>query len=514
MTSNGPIHALSKKVLLVILDGFGLSPNRFKNAVFDAKKPNIDFLFSNFPTTTIEPGGESVGLPKGVSGNSEVGHMNLGAGRPVRQDLVRINEAISNRTLESMPELKNLIKYALTHTRRIHLMGLLSDGGVHSHIDHIKTLIAILAQHKDLEIFFHALMDGRDTASDSGGKYIKELLQQPGFTFASMQGRSIGMDRDRRWEKIKLSYDTIIGQGNIQNVSSLDYLNHQYGHKIYDEFINPVLFDQDYALRDGDAFFFINFRPDRAIELTLCLTWDKFNEFPTPVRPGHYLCMTPYVPDEVKLPILFDKEKIQGCMSEYLASLNKKQFKIAETEKYAHITYFFNGGRKEPYAGEQQVLIPSPREVATYDLKPEMSALPVTDRLVAALDSNQHDFYMVNYANADMVGHTGNYPAAVQAIEFIDQCVQRLIKSCSQSNITMIVTADHGNADQMAYPDGKPHTSHTGAKVPFCIFNPKLKGPVSLKTKQDAALMDVSPTILEIMGEPRPQIFEGQPIFS
>ncbi len=509
---------ISDRILLIILDGFGINPKKNKNAIFDAKKPNLDFLFQHYPFTTIEAGGELVGLPKGVAGNSEVGHMNLGAGKSVRQDLVRINEAIEKNILEGMPKFQELIKTAMAGNKRIQLMGLLSDGGVHSHINHLKMIIKILKNYPELKIFFHAFTDGRDTAKNSGEKYVQEILRDlttPQFKFASMQGRSIGMDRDRRWEKIERCYRCITGRDKTTSLSPLEYIQEEYSKGIFDEFINPVLFDKSAALRSDDSMFFINFRPDRAIQITLALTYDKFKEFIVDIKPNYYLCMTPYVPDEVALPILFDKERISGGLSEYLSSLGKYQFKIAETEKYAHITYFFNGGQKTPFPNEEHVLIPSPKEVVTYDLKPEMSALLITDRLLQELTKPQIDFYLVNFANSDMVGHTGNYSAAIKAIEVLDLCVQRLVEVASKNNIALLITADHGNSDQMIYEDGLPHTSHTNAPVPVCLIHPKLKDQSIDINLEFApfALKDIAPTVLNIMGLEIPNNFQGRPIF-
>jgi 2,3-bisphosphoglycerate-independent phosphoglycerate mutase len=493
------LHNFNKRVLLVVLDGFGINSKDNKNAVLHAKKPNIDFLFENYPFTTIEAGGELVGLPKGVPGNSEVGHMNLGAGRSIRQDLVRINEAVDNKTLGKMSELKNLIAFAKSHSNRIHLMGLLSDGGVHSHITHLKELISILSK-EGIKLYLHAFMDGRDTAQDIGHTYVNEMAQIKEITFASMQGRSIGMDRDRRWNKIKDCYDCFTGKGKITSLTPLDYLQNEYKEGRYDEFVSPVLFNSDYKMNADDAVLFFNYRPDRAIQITLALADKKFSEFPVDTRPGYFLCMTPYVSDYVQLPVLFDKEKITGTLSETLSKNGKKQFKIAETEKYAHVTFFFNGGEKTPFPGETQVLVPSPKEVATYDLKPEMSAYSVLEKLEAALADHSIDFYLVNFANSDMVGHTGNFAAAVKAVETLDECVKRLMKKCAEENITMLVTADHGNADQMCYENGDIHTSHTDSKVPFVIFDSRLKN-VKLDINQRAtALKDIAPIILDMMG--------------
>lgn len=506
------LHALNKRVLLCILDGYGINPKDNKNAILHAKKPNIDYLFEHFPMTTIEAGGLLVGLPKGVSGNSEVGHMNLGAGKSVRQDLVRINEAVENHSLQEMPELKKIIAFAKAHSNRIHLMGLLSDGGVHSHINHLKELVKILSQ-EGIELLLHAFMDGRDTSRDSGINYVDEILKVKGLQFASMQGRSIGMDRDRRWNKIKDCYECFIGEGQLTTLTPAEYLKKEYEQGRYDEFITPVLFDKNMAMKADDAVFFFNYRPDRAIQITLALADPKFHEFPRTVMPGYFLCMTPYVQDFIELPILFDKEKLRGTLCEYLSGLGLKQFKIAETEKYAHVTYFFNGGEKNPFQNEEQVLIPSNREIATYDQKPEMSAFLVLERLEQALCDHTISFYVVNFANSDMVGHTGNFPAAVKAIETLDLCVARLMKKCAEENVTLIVTADHGNSDQMVYENGDMHTSHTEAPVPFAVFDPKLKDEKYELNSGEFGLRDVAPTVLNIMGIPQAPNFEGLSIF-
>lgn len=510
------IQGISPRVLLVVLDGFGMSPNTHKNAIRSAHKPHIDEIFAHYPLTTIQPGGEAVGLPKGVAGNSEVGHINLGAGRPVRQDLVRINEAIEKKTFKDMPKMKELIEFAQKGTKRIHLMGLLSDGGVHAHINHLKEILKILSAYPDLRIYLHAFMDGRDTAKDKGVKYVKDILECPGFVFASMQGRSIGMDRDRRWEKINHAYKMMTGSGEKTTLKPEAYVLEEYKKGLFDEFITPVLFTDDGAIQNGDAVFFFNYRPDRARQITLAMNDKSFKEFPVPVRPGYFLCMSPYVPEELpELPILFDKEKVKGTLAEYISSLGKKQFKIAETEKYAHVTYFFNGGEEKPFEGEERCLVQSPRDVATYDLKPAMSAVEVTDKLIDALGRKEFTFYLVNYANADMVGHTGNFEAAVKAVEALDLCVERLKEKCLAENITMIITADHGNADQMVYEDEGVHTSHSDSEVPFCVVNAKLKDVDIMPNSETkvAALKDVAPTVLKILNLPKPKDFTGFSIF-
>ncbi|MBC7711748.1 MAG: 2,3-bisphosphoglycerate-independent phosphoglycerate mutase [Rhizobacter sp.] len=506
------IQGLSKRVLLCILDGYGITQKDLKNAIFHAKKPNLDAIMKDYPMTTIEPGGELVGLPKGVVGNSEVGHMNLGAGRAVRQDLVRINEAIEEGTLADMPEMKNIAAFAKAHSNRIHLMGLLSNGGVHSHINHLKELCRIFSAH-NIELVLHAFTDGRDTARDSGIKFVEEAMNIPGLKFGSMQGRSIGMDRDRRWNKIEHAYKTFIGQGEFTTLSPLEYLKSEYAKEHYDEFVTPVMFDKNLAMTKEDAVLFFNYRPDRAIQITLALTDNKFTEFFAGIRPGYFLCMTPYVEDWVKLPILFNKEKLDGTLCQYLSEKGLKQFKIAETEKYAHVTFFFNGGDKHPFKNEDQVLISSPKDVATYDEKPEMSAFLVCDRLEEALKDHSYSFYVVNFANSDMVGHTGNFPAAIKAIEVLDVVMGRLVKTAAAQGVTILMTADHGNSEQMIYENGDMHTAHTDSVVPFVVIDPKVKNELLELSPGTKALRDVAPTILNIMGLPQAPLFEGVSIF-
>ncbi len=502
------IKKISQKTLLVILDGFGINQHSSKNAIACAKKPNLDNLFSHYPYTTIEAGGEFVGLPSGVMGNSEVGHMNIGAGRPVRQDLIRINEAIENKNLETLPQFQKLVEYAKSHNNKIHLMGLLSDGGVHSHIDHIN-YIAKALKNLNIEVFLHAYMDGRDTQKTNGIKYVEALKD---LTLASMQGRSIGMDRDRRWEKIELAYKTIVGLGKIIYLSPQKYLESEYKKEIYDEFITPALFNKDFALQDNEAMFFINFRPDRARQISYAFCDPKFNHFEITTRPGFYLCMTPYIDEDVELPILFDKEPLSGTLSEYLSKLGHKQFKIAETEKYAHVTYFFNGGAKAPFEGETHKMIPSPKDVATYDEKPEMSSSLITKELLQALDED-YKFLCVNYANCDMVGHTGNFEATIKAVEAVDACVGELIKKCDEKAITLILTADHGNADEMAYEDSSPQTSHSKAPVPFAVYHPTLKDVEFELSGKAQALKDIAPTVLYTLGIEYPKSFIGKSVF-
>jgi len=437
--------------------------------------------------------------------------MNLGAGRAVRQDLVRINEAIKKNTLKELPEFKNMITKAKAGSKKIHLMTLLSDGGVHSHIEHLKAVLNILKAEPELQVFLHAFMDGRDTPQKNGITYIDDILNFGGFTFASMQGRSIGMDRDRRFEKIKHAYDTFIGDGQKSDLTPQDYIKTEYTNEIYDEFITPTLFSKEGAIENEDSVFFLNFRPDRARQISLAFCDKNFEYFDNKVRPSFYLCMSPYIDEELpEVPILFNREKIQGTLCEVLAAKGLKQLKIAETEKYAHVTYFFNGGAEKPFEQEKRILVNSPKDVATYDLKPEMSADEVLEKLTNELKDESYSLYVVNFANPDMVGHTGNYEAAKKAMEKIDSCLLSLEKECLNRDISMLLTADHGNCDQMTHPDGSPHTSHTGADVPFVLIK---KDVNDIVINNDKALKDVAPTILHLLGIDKNDLMSGESVF-
>jgi 2,3-bisphosphoglycerate-independent phosphoglycerate mutase len=493
----------------------GYSDNTNKNAVRDAKTPTLDHLIKSYPFTTITPGGVSVGLPKGVAGNSEVGHMNLGAGRPVRQDLVRINESIASDTLKSMPKLRELILEAKNSSKRIHLMTLLSDGGVHSHIEHLKAVLDILKPEYDLEIYLHAFMDGRDTPKVNGVKYIAEIEKHGGFKFASVQGRSIGMDRDRRWEKIEHAYTMMTGTGDQSTLSAGEYVQSEYDKNIYDEFITPALLLEEGRVENDDAIFFLNFRPDRAKEISQVFCDSKFEHFKNPTRPFYFLCMSPYIDEEFPaVPILFNREKVKNTLSEYLGSLGKKHLKIAETEKYAHVTYFFNGGEEKPFPGEQRILVNSPKDVATYDLKPEMSAPEVLSKLLTEMEDESYSVYIVNFANPDMVGHTGNFEAAKKAMETIDDCLKQLSDKCLSDDITMLITADHGNCDEMVYPDGLAQTAHSNADVPFILVQKDINlAEVEINKNDNFALKDVTPTILYLLGIKNHDQIVGESIF-
>ena len=504
----------TKKVVLCICDGMGYSENRTKNAFYDAKTPMLDNMIKDFPFTTVIAGGEEVGLPKGVAGNSEVGHMNLGAGRSVRQDLVRINESIEKDSLKDLEKLQEMIRVAKSGSKKIHLMTLLSDGGVHAHIDHLKAVLDIFKKHTELKIYLHAFMDGRDTPKTNGKKYIEDIQSFGSFTFASMQGRSIGMDRDRRWDKIEHGYKTMTGKGLHSDLSPMAYLESEYEKDIYDEFITPTLFDENSKIESEDVIFFLNFRPDRAKQISLAFCDPNFSHFENETRPKFYLCMSPYIDEEQpEVPILFNRENLKGTLGEYLSTQGLKQFKIAETEKYAHVTYFFNGGREKPFPKEERALIESPRDVDTYDQKPEMSAYKVLDTLIAKLETEDDlSFTAVNFANPDMVGHTGNYAAATQAVEVIDDCMGKLKEKCLEHDITLLITADHGNCDEMCHPDGSPHTSHTKSLVPFIFVQKGIKKE-SIKILDKAALKNVAATVLHLLGIEKNEYIVSESIF-
>ncbi len=505
-------YKLADRALMVILDGFGHNPDSPKNAIIDANTPNIDNFLTNYPSTLIHASGKPVGLPEGIMGNSEVGHLNIGAGRVIKQDLVKIDEAIETNEFEKLPEFIRLKKMAIKGNNRVHLLGLLSDGGVHSHIAHLNKIIEYLAKD-NIKVFLHALMDGRDTQKDSGINFVKDIQKNKNFIFASIIGRFFGMDRDKRWDRVEQAYLTLVGKGPINEIEADKYIENEYSNENYDEFITPTLFSKDYAIQEEDTIFCFNFRPDRAREITLAFADPNFNKFKTYVKPNFYLCMSPYLEEELSLPILFNKKTIPNTLCEHLSNKGIKHFKIAETEKYAHITFFFNGGLEKPFSCEERCLVPSPREVKTYDEKPEMSAYLVCEKLLEKLSDKQYAFYLVNFANPDMVGHTGNYDAAVKAIEAVDKCLGDLMKKCEQEKIAILLSSDHGNSDQMEHENGSPHTAHTTAMVKCALFYPGIDKNTITINHDANALKDLSPTILHLLGIDAPKEFEGHSIF-
>ena len=501
-----------KPVMLMILDGFGINPNEKGNAVAIANTPNIDKLKKTWPTTIIHTSGLDVGLPEGQMGNSEVGHTNIGAGRIVYQDLTRITKSIEDGDFFSIKELSDAIDNCKKNNSNLHIMGLLSDGGVHSHIRHLIALLE-LAKRKDFEnVYVHCFMDGRDTPPTSGEGYIAKLeekMKEKGVgKIATIEGRFYAMDRDKRWNRVKEAYDAMVNGVGEEATSALGAIEASYQKEVFDEFVKPTVIcngDSPVAtIKDNDSVIFFNFRPDRAREITRTLVDKDFNEFETKKMNLFFVCFTQYDETMPNVKIAFKPETLVNTFGEYISKKGLKQLRIAETEKYAHVTFFFNGGEEKEYEGEDRILVPSPK-VETYDLKPEMSALEVTDKVVEAINSGKYDSIILNYANPDMVGHTGSLEAAVKAVETIDGCVGKVVEAIEKQNGVLIITADHGNAEQMIdYKTGEPQTAHTTNPVPLILVG--LEG-VKLK---EGKLADLAPTMLDIMGLEKPQEMTGE----
>ena len=501
-----------KPVMLMILDGFGINPNEKGNAVAIANTPNIDKLKKTWPTTIIHTSGLDVGLPEGQMGNSEVGHTNIGAGRIVYQELTRITKSIQDGNFFSIKEFSDAIDNCKKNNSNLHIMGLLSDGGVHSHIRHLVALLEF-AKRKDFEnVYVHCFMDGRDTPPTSGEGYIAKLeekMKEKGVgKIATIEGRFYAMDRDKRWNRVKEAYDAMVNGVGEEATSAVGAIEASYQKEVFDEFVKPTVIhsgDSPVAtIKDNDSVIFFNFRPDRAREITRTLVDKDFNEFETKKMNLFFVCFTQYDETMPNVKIAFKPETLVNTFGEYISKKGLKQLRIAETEKYAHVTFFFNGGEEKEYEGEDRILVPSPK-VETYDLKPEMSALEVTDKVVEAINSEKYDSIILNYANPDMVGHTGSLEAAVKAVETIDGCVGKVVEAIEKQNGVLIITADHGNAEQMIdYKTGEPHTAHTTNPVPLILVG--LEG-VKLK---EGKLADLAPTMLDIMGLEKPQEMTGE----
>lgn len=505
-------------LLLMILDGWGLNPRPEHNAIAQARTPNMTGLCREYPCTDIGTSGMSVGLPDGQMGNSEVGHLNIGAGRTVYQDLTRISKSISDGDFFDNPVLLDCIHKAKAVGGRLHLAGLLSDGGVHSHNTHLYGLLE-LARREGIETFVHCLMDGRDTPPKSGAGYLAQLEVEIGKIgagrIATVIGRYYAMDRDNRWERVEQAYNAIVRGTGESRKSAAEAIDASYEAGVNDEFVKPAVIIANGqpvgTVRDGDAFIFFNFRSDRAREITRALALDDCPGFVRQARPrlSAYVCMTEY-DATFDLPLAFGPESLANILGEVLGREGLTQLRIAETEKYAHVTFFFNGGIEEPFPGEERCLIPSPKEVATYDQKPEMSAYLVTDELLKRLDTGNYDVIVLNFANADMVGHTGIMPAAIRAIETVDDCVGRLVAKVREMGGTAIITADHGNAEVMVDETGGPHTAHTTDRVPLILVNDRCKG----KTLRPGILADIAPTMLHLLGIPQPKEMTGKSLLA
>lgn len=499
----------SEKVMLLILDGWGKGTNAKVDAIAQAKTPCYDSLLQNHPNANLVTYGSEVGLPAGQMGNSEVGHLNIGAGRVVYQELARINKAIKEDTLMKESVIQDAISYAKEHNKKFHLLYLLSDGGVHSHIDHLTHIMRGLQDHDVNGINVHAIMDGRDTDPEGGLDYMKELLSHidhlPNAQVATIIGRYYAMDRDTRWERTKLAYDMLVHGLGESECDPLIAIERSYASGITDEFMEPHVIDRNGLIEEGDVVFFANFRTDRPRQLTTVLTQRDIPEEGMSTLPLHFVTMTEYDQTYEGLHVVYRKDRLKNTLGEVLEVHGKSQVRIAETEKYPHVTFFFSGGREEPFAGEDRILLPSPK-VATYDLQPEMSAREITQSLIAKIESDAPDFICLNFANTDMVGHTGVWEAALTAAETVDSCVAELLDAAKSHGYHTIIIADHGNSDYMINDDGSPNTAHTTNLVPIIYVSPRDQTD---KIK-DGKLADVAPTILSLMGIERPVEMTGE----
>ncbi|MDE7160446.1 MAG: 2,3-bisphosphoglycerate-independent phosphoglycerate mutase [Muribaculaceae bacterium] len=501
---------MSKKALLIILDGYGIGDHGKDDAIFNTPTPYIDSLVAEYPHSKLQASGEDVGLPAGQMGNSEVGHLNIGGGRVVYQDLVKINRAIADGSFAANPEIKSAFSYAKEHNVPIHFMGLCSTGGVHSSLDHLYALCDTAKSYGLDRVYIHAFMDGRDTDPRSGAGFLKDVEEhcsKSAGTIASVIGRYYAMDRDHRWDRLKEAYNLLVYGNGRETDDVVKAVEESYAEGVTDEFIKPIVNDRvDGRIGAGHVVVFFNYRNDRAKELTTVLT-QHAEDGMNPIPDLQYYCMTPYDDSFKGVHIIFNKADVDNTLAEYLSSRQLKQLHIAETEKYAHVTFFFNGGREKPFEGEDRILVASPK-VATYDLQPEMSAPEVTEKLVAAIDTEKYDFIVVNFANGDMVGHTGVYPAIQKAVETLDVCVKKVVEAAKSHGYEAIIIADHGNADHAINEDGTPNTAHSLNPVPFIYVGDKSA------TVRDGRLADVAPSILHILGLPKPEEMTGEDLIS
>ncbi|MFT4849178.1 MAG: 2,3-bisphosphoglycerate-independent phosphoglycerate mutase [Sediminicola sp.] len=496
---------MNKKVILLILDGWGVTQDPSVSAIAQANTPFVDSLYTKYPSSELLTHGMNVGLPDGQMGNSEVGHMNLGAGRIVYQDLAKINLAVENNTLNTEPVLKEAFAYAKENNKKVHLLGLVSNGGVHSHINHLKGLLTAADNEGLSEVFVHAFTDGRDVDPKSGARHIANLQDHMSKTtgkLASIIGRYFAMDRDKRWERVKKAYDLLVFGKGSASLDAVKSIEASYSEGITDEFIEPIVLTKNNEpvgkISEDDVVIFFNFRTDRGRQLTEVLTQEAHPDQNMKPLPLYFVTLTNYADHYKGIRVVYNKDNIQDTLGEVLARNNKKQIRIAETEKYPHVTFFFNGGREIPFDGESRILCPSPK-VATYDLQPEMSALAIRDKIIPEIKSGSADFICLNFANADMVGHTGVFEAAVKACESADSCTQSIVEAALENGYTTIIIADHGNSETMRNADGSPNTAHTTNPVPIIVVDPDLKS-----VKDGGILGDIAPTILHLMGINKP----------
>lgn len=507
---------MNRKVLLMILDGWGEGRHDSSNAIYSQGTPYIDHLRATWPMSHLQACGEYVGLPDGQMGNSEVGHMNLGAGRVIYQDLVKINIACREHKLMDNPEIRAAYEYVKRSGKKLHLMGLTSTGGVHSSLEHVYEFLAEAKRQGIDNVYVHAFMDGRDTDPHSGKGFLESLeAKMAGTTgkIATVCGRFYAMDRDKRWERVKLAYDLLTEGKGDKFTSAVDAIQASYDNDVTDEFVKPVVITDAAGeplakIEEGDAVIFYNFRNDRARELTAVLTQEDMPEMGMHTIPLHYCCLTPYDASFKGVHVLFEKELVDQTLGETISNAGLRQLRIAETEKYAHVTFFFNGGREEPYKDEDRILVASPK-VATYDLQPEMSAVEVADKLCDAIRSEKEDLIILNFANGDMVGHTGVYDAIRNAVGCIDGLVESVVTCAMAHGYTVLLTADHGNADYAVNEDGSPNTQHSLNQVQFILIN----AGDDIKEVKDGALCNVAPTILKLMGVPAPPKMTAEPLF-
>ncbi len=498
---------ISKRVMLIIMDGWGLGKIPKSDAKQHANIPFVSSLYSKYPNTTLVACGEEVGLPEGQMGNSEVGHLNLGAGRIVYQELQRINVAVKTGEFAKNKILLNAITYAKQNNKPLHLIGLVSDGGVHSHLNHLKALTTLCVAQNFTNVCIHAFTDGRDTDPKSGLAYLTDLQKHLDNTtgkIVSITGRYYAMDRDKRWERVKLAYDGLVNGIGEQSNSIFDSIETSYQNNVTDEFIKPIINTSNYQpIKNDDAVICFNFRTDRCREITDVLTQHDFVEFGMHKLNLHYTTLTQYDQTFKNVHVVFENDDLKNTLGEVLEQQGKTQIRIAETEKYPHVSFFFSGGRETPFVGEKRLMIPSPK-VATYDLQPEMSAIELTTTIVNEINNNPTDFICLNFANADMVGHTGVWSAVVKAVETVDSCVEKVVTAALANNYTIFLTADHGNSDYMINEDGSPNTAHTLNLVPLFVLDAQWKGTI-----KQGKLGDIAPTILTMMGLPIPKEMTG-----